>query len=527
MAAGRKTMVTIVKPFCKLSSELDPSIVLAPDFMSHEIWPSGPKVGDAEWEFLAGCIHRSTRSNRVISFDHLMGKKMIPPTIKLMSRQYAVLTLAGPNSIRSLATFQNRVHLNNRLIGECLDQFPAMLALSALSPDELSCVCKTLQKDWTKGNTDRALLKKVLEEIADFYNRGLLTDTYSTADCSANLEDVPTTLRQNLDALRRARPTPPASETTPDSTLPFTPAWVDALLPIAQFYIEILSRHITRHLAEYKRLCGTVGDAKRHCVKKVIGRNIAEAYANFAAQEAEDGKWTDQDGTILQNLPFETDGTVAFPPRSVNDLHALIASLQICCFQIIALQSAARAAEMHTVSSHGISQSDDEDPIFAIHGSIYKATGAIGYRHHKWIVSQQAVKAVEAQDRLFDGIRTGEHFWCQTKQGSVGKRLNRSEQMHLIKFVDRHRLSAFLDGRQISTRRFRKTWAEMAMIAGLTADQIRRQLGHAPSEGGITDQTAGYMFADRNASLRFQIAHPQTSSLSPAIKSFLKETIKP
>jgi hypothetical protein len=527
MATNRRTVVTVVKSFCKWGSILDPSIVLAPDFFSQEISPSGSKVGDAEWEFPADWIVRGTRSNRVISFEQFALKGHTPQSVEYMARQYAVLLLTSNNTIRSLATFQNRVHLNNRLIAACLEKVHGLRSLSNLSHEELSLACRSLQTDWTKGNSDRALLRKVIEEVANYYNRELLSDNYTKFDCSARLTVAPFTQRQNLDAIRRTQPKLPKSDKTPDSTLPFPVEWVDTLLPIARFYINVLSPHVTRHLAEFKRLRAIVGREKHDRVKKVIGRNIAKAYAKFAAQEIEEVKWVDQEGTILQDLEFETNGSFAFPPRNVDDLHALVASLQICCFQIIALQSAARAAEMHTVSTQGISQSGDDDPVFAIHGSIFKGTGSVGFRDHKWIVSQQAVKAVEVQDKLFAGIRSEGYFWCQTKQGSLGKPLNKSEQMHLIKFVDRHNLSALLEGGQISIRRFRKTWAEMAMIAGLTADEIRQQLGHAPSEGGITDQTAGYMFSDQDASLRFQVAQPQTSSLSSSIKSFLKETIKP
>lgn len=98
-----------------------------------------------------------------------------------------------------------------------------------------------------------------------------------------------------------------------------------------------------------------------------------------------------------------------------------------------------------------------------------------------------------------------------------------SEQVHLVTFVRRHQL---VDNGKISTRRFRKTWAELAMISNLSVELIRQQLGHAPSEGGISDQTASYMFSDRESSLRFQLANSETFGPSAEIECLMKEVFK-
>jgi hypothetical protein len=525
MLRRNKSSTVVVKPFCKWASAIDPSIVLAPGFMSSVISPLGSKAGDAEWEFSKDYIPRGSRANRTLSFEFSQLDLHLRPESNIMARQYALLLAAEDNSIRSLATLKNRVQLNNRLIGACGNVTGGDRLFASMSLGELSDACKLLQDDWTESNSDYGLLRKIIEEVTSFHKRGLLADGYTSHDCSECLFELSSiTLSESLDALRN-RVALPKYKDPSVSTLPFSIEWVNALLPIARCYIE-LAPHITRHLEKYEELRREITRNKQDCVKKVIGRAITKAYIQFAKEEIEAGKWTRRDGTPFLKLPFETDGTIVFPPRHTSHLLALVSSLQIVCFQIVALISAARLSELHTVSTSGISQSDHEEPIYAIHGLIFKGTGTVGYRRHKWIVSQEAVEAIRVQERLFKSFRSGPHLWCQTALGSLGEPMCSSEQVHLVTFVRRHLLTPLVNDGKISTRRFRKTWAELAMISNLSVELIRQQLGHAPSEGGISDQTAGYMFSDRESSLRFQLANSETFGPSAEMECLMKEVFK-
>jgi len=526
MAPLTNSSTVVVKPFCKWASALDPTIVANPNFMEEIVSPLGSKAGALEWEFSRDFIPRGSRADRTVSFDlAIPGLDLNEKSVK-MTRQYALLLAAEDNSIRSLATFRNRVQLHNRLAKACGQITGGGRPFSSMSLEELSKACGILQAGWADANSDHALLRKIIEEVGSLSARGLLSDGYTSTDCSARLCDVsPITLSTSLDMLRTRDVQRPKHKVTSVSTLPFAAEWLNALMPIARCYIE-LAPHIFRHFDKYNDLREQITRDKKGCVKKVIGRTVTRAYVDFATAEIESGKWLKPDGTVRLTLPFEHDETIVFPPRHTDHLLALVASLQMICFQLVALSSAARLAEMHTISTEGIAQSHHQEPTYALHGKILKGTGVVGYRRHKWIVSREAVEAVRIQDRLFKNVRSGEHLWCQTHQGSLGQPMLSSEQIHLVIFTRRHRLNTLVDDGRISARRFRKTWAELAMIGNLSAELIRQQLGHAPSEAGLSDQTAGYMFAHRESSMRLQLADPETFGPPAEIEALMMEVFK-
>lgn len=527
MSLRRKSSAVIAKPFCRWASKIEPSIALDPNLMSFVISPLGSKVGDLEWEFPEEWTLRGSCADRTLSFALAEPGITLRPEAEKMARQYAIaLAAANDNSIRSLATLQNRVRMNNRLLRACVSVIGGERMFNSMTIEELLGACRILQSDWSHDNSDRALLRKVIEEVSQYRERGLLADGYTSVDCSARLGELSsTTVSDGLDMLRSRKDQPKKHKETSISTLPFAIEWIRVLLPIARTYIE-LAPHITRHLDRYEELRRQITQTAAGRAKKVVGRAVTKAYVEFAIAEMKDERWTAPDGSVLNHLPFKTDETIVFPPRHTNHLFALVASLQIVLFQLVAFSSAARASELYTVSTRGISESEGEEAIYAIQGLIFKGTGAVGYRRQKWIVSREVIEAIRIQDRLFEQVRVGNQLWCQTAQGSVGQPMRGSEQMHLTTFVRRHRLGALVDGGKICTRRFRKTWAELAMLQNVPVDLIRQQLGHAPSEGGISDQNITYMFASRDASLRLQLANPEARGVTSEIEGLMMEVFK-
>jgi hypothetical protein len=505
-----RTKITVVKPFVRWASRLDPEIASQPNFLETIVSPLGSKAGDAAWRFPLEWLKRGSQSKTTLSFESLEGIEISPETA-VMARQYPIMLSVYTESIRSIATLGKRVHLNNRLIQACLRVLGGARPMSSLTHEDLAEACSILKLDWTGKNSDGALVRKILEEVSVFKARGLLADGYTNGRLDLRLSDLaPTTLTETLNTLRKERSKLPMQKGASPSTLPLNRDYVDAVMEISRFYLKHMTDHITRHFDKLHTLSGEIAEAKKNRVPKVIGRAIARAYADFAEQEAIKGAWQRRDGSTCDVLPFDTDSSYVFPPRRVQDLLMLVASLQMACFHIIALASAARPSELHTVSSGGVSVVEGDEPLYWLNGLILKGAGDIGYRRHKWVITREAVEAIRTQELLFKEWRSGAfHLWCQTKLGAIGKQMRSSEGMHLAAFTKRHKITSLARG-SVSARRFRKTWADLAMISHLHVELIRQQLGHAPSKRGASVQTFGYMFASRDAASRLEASDPET-----------------
>lgn len=499
-----RTKITVVKPFVRWASRLEPEIASQPNFLQTIVSPLGSKAGDATWRFPSEWLKRGSQSTTTLSFESLEGIKISSETA-LMARQYPIMLSVYTQSIRSIATLNGRVQLNNRLIQACLRVLGEARHMSSLTHEDLAEACSILKLDWTDKNSDGALLRKIIEEVSAFKARGLLADGYTSGRLDLRLSDLaPATLTETLNTLRKERSKLPMQNGASTSTLPLSRDYVDAVMEISRFYLSRLSDHITRHFDKLHELSKEIAEAKKDCVPKVIGRAIARAYTDFAEEEAIKGAWH------CDALPFETDSSYVFPPRRVQDLLALVASLQMASFHIIALASAARPSELHTVSSGGVSVVEGDEPLYWLNGLILKGAGDIGYRRHKWVITREAVEAIRIQERLFKEWKSvALHLWCQTKLGAIGKQMRSSEGMHLAAFTKRHKITSLARG-NVSARRFRKTWADLAMISHLHVELIRQQLGHAPSKRGASVQTFGYTFASRDAASRLEASDPET-----------------
>lgn len=195
----------------------------------------------------------------------------------------------------------------------------------------------------------------------------------------------------------------------------------------------------------------------------------------------------------------------------------------MACFQVLAITSAARLSEIHEVGPESICEPSLELGLPTIRGQVFKGAGAIGFRPHRWVVSHMAIRALLFQDRLFRRYRIDDHLWCQTAPGSVGQPMRSAECNHLQRFAQRH----CVDDTQISTRRFRKTWAEFAMISRLPIEDFRRQLGHAVTELEINDLNISYLLPSRDSSFRYRAASAQGVRPSAELLQILRETMAP
>lgn len=511
MSSSRaRTKITVVKPFVKWASQLDPEVASQPNFLEAIVSPLDSKAGDATWKFPSKWLKRGSQCTTTLSFESLEAIDM-PPETALMARQYPIMLSVYNRSIRSIATLNRRVQLNNRLIQACLQVLGEPRHMLSLTHEDLAEACGILKLDWTEENSDGALIRKIIEEVSAFKARGLLADGYTNGRLDVRLGDLArATLTETLNTLRKERRKLPVQTGVSPSTLPLNRDYVDAAMEISRFYLSHLHAHITRHFDVLHELSGEIAKNKKDRVPKVIGRAIARAYADFAEKEAIEGAWKCRDGSTCDVLPFDTEPSYVFPPRCIQDLLALVASLQMACFHIIALSSAARPSELHTVSSGGVSVVDGDEPLYWLSGLISKGAGDVGYRRHKWVITREAVDAIRIQERLFKDWRSGAlHLWCQTKLGAIGNQMRSSEGMHLAAFAKRHRIASLASG-NVSARRFRKTWADLAMISHLRVELIRQQLGHAPSKLGASVQTFGYMFAGRDAASRLEASDLET-----------------
>ena len=188
----------------------------------------------------------------------------------------------------------------------------------------------------------------------------------------------------------------------------------------------------------------------------------------------------------------------------------------MACYQVTALLSAVRAGEMHGLHPDGISRS--ADGILQLHGRIRKGAGAAGFRRHAWTVDELVHDAIHVQWKLFDTFRNGDHLWCQTAPGTIGSRMRNSAQLHLEAFVQRNNLKRYLDDAGISHTAFRKAWAKLMYLSGLSIADIGGQFAHKVKELGEASVTLNYVNRDpyTRAEKRIQ-SDPSAYGLPPRI----------
>jgi hypothetical protein len=507
--------VTIIDPFRFWCARLNPQV-----FKNWDIFPDqlvapktkttgGSYAREEVWKFPTEWFP-SGPDRLCFTFDVADGTFARETT--LMIRQYAVALMCQRQS-QALATIKKKVDLAMRLLVKVASEKPVGAPLASISFDQLSAASSALVDNWAIDSSDRYLLNTVVGDIAKFRKAGWLSDGFCNEALDQPLTSLPLVDRQHYfeEIKKSARVEGTVRSPSQRGVLPVPKAYIDAMLPIGIFLIEDLSSIIIENFHRFCEIRDSVTSEKgsRVC-KKVLGRTIATEYKKSAAVPA-----TDDYAALCEDHRQLTGRN--FSLSCYRDLFAEVANLQMACYQASASLSAVRAGEMHSFHPDGINRNGEG--VLQLHGRIRKGVGSAGFRRHAWTVDELVHNAIHVQWNLFDPVRGGDdHLWCQTAPGVIGSKMRNSSQLHLKAFVQRNNLNIHLEKAGISHTAFRKAWAKLMYLAGLSIADIGGQFGHKVKELGKASVTMNYVNRDpyTRAEKRLQ-ADKSAYSLPPKI----------
>ncbi|MEH2474073.1 hypothetical protein V1281_004742 [Nitrobacteraceae bacterium AZCC 2161] len=495
ITSTRNTTVAVADPFRVWCGQINPQVLRDSDSLLDQIVApptesksQGSLVRDEYWIFPSEWFP-SGPDRLCLSLSAEQG--ILAPETHLMLKQYAIGLMVQPRT-RALVTIKNHVDVCRRIIGSLAVSKQHGAPLSSVSFSHLSQATDALTAGWAVDNSDRFLLKHVVSQIAEFRKRGWLSDGFGDASLDLPITDLPLEERQRyFDEINKSPRVEGVIRARSQRGCPPVPKeYVDAMLPVAILLIDELSPFIIAHARLLFDARESISKKKggRVC-KKRLGKIVAAEYSDLASRKA-----SNRFSELCEDYRRLTGCN--FSLASVNDLRDQMANLQMGCYQVIAVLSAARKGEMHGLHPDGLRYSADGE--LQLHGRIRKGAGAAGYRKHAWTVDELARDALQTQWDLFEPFRNGEHLWCQTAMGSIGAKMRGTESEHLKAFVERNHLQHHLDEAGIAHTGFRKAWATLMYLGGVDIMSIARQLGHTVNEEEEDEPsvTMGYINSD-------------------------------
>jgi hypothetical protein len=484
-----------IQPFRDWCGAIDPRVLLDESAFKSTIvaprtaeFPDGVPAKYHTWEFPEHWFPRGSRATRCLQFgklEVLAGNSAPGLKLVLAVKQYTVGAMTLPERALSLPTIRRRCNAAIRLATAVLKICHGKKTFSDLSLDD---ALEVVREARTNSNDDEEL-GSVLTEVNEYGEAGLVCDYFRNVDWKRSFLSSLETLSKFADRFideTQAIEKPKAARPLPD---PYT----ERMIEIAIFYIEVISKHIIRH-AEYfgslrKEVLMTKGCNQS---KKLALRKVWKKYKKFAISDL--SNWKTKDGAPICTLPFEHD--YAFPPRRLKHLLVLVSNLQMCSFQLVALDGAMRLGEQHTL---GIDQTYLLDVLGKLvpiaRGMTFKTTGGKGCDGCEWAITYLALRALDIQKRLFAAFESRSTVtspWRETKPGSIGAPMRSAELIHLNTFARRHNLLGHCENGRICHRQFRKTFARlMAKFADEGVKVVRQQLKHSDDQ-----QTSDYILAD-------------------------------
>ena len=449
-------------------------------------YPSGIPAGHYIWQFPEHWFVRGSAARRLIDFSRLerhigtaSGQRLL-----ISVKQYtgACMTVAARRL--SFSSVKKRSLAATRLALATLDLGQGNIGFRDLDVPQALRVVAASRTNFD----DDALLRCVIQELNDYGQAGLVSDYFEKVDWRQCALDLPADQRACFVGVRQ-RP-----ESNPRR--PLTDAYVEHAMQIIMVYVALLADKILEHARHYAEVRETVLREKTpERSKKLALRRAWRKYSRFA--EADAPNWP------LGSLPFRC--SYEFPPRRLTDLFALISTLQMCAFQLVALDGAMRLSEQHTVdpeTSYLLDVSGHAVPI--LRGRTFKIKGDHGWNGREWAVSPLARRALKIQSELAAAFRhdaVEATVWISTKPDSLGAPMRSAEIMHLNKFAERHYLLGFCENGRICHGQFRKTFARlMALYAEKGIQTVRQQLQHESE-----DQTSDYILS--NPDTGFDLMH--------------------
>lgn len=340
--------------------------------------------------------------------------------------------------------------------------------------------------------------------------------------------DAPTLLRQSRsDAMKGTPPSNPRPARR-EPHLPFPDDYLSAMAERSLWLMKVIGPNVLAVTEQMVEIWAesikpgwawpTITSYRQNETREYLGKYV----------------WRDPAGTEMTALPFELrlpeelkfavlnpqkDQTseMRWPPRNYRDVKAVLCTVQMAHYFIVALSMGARASEALSLERNCVVYAADGRPY--ANGLTYKLVQAFEGEPRDWLLPDIAVKAIEQQSRLAalaeqisdagrgrprreQSVRekqkrtTCRHLWGEISAapGSDSSKALRNVNPYLQRYAKTLGLSAAPGGQNIRSHRFRKTLARLVALALTQAPKILMDVfGHKSIE-----MTLYYILTDKD-----------------------------
>lgn len=338
--------------------------------------------------------------------------------------------------------------------------------------------------------------------------------------------DAPILERQSRSA---AMVGAPLSNPTPgrrDPHLPFPDDYLSAMAERSLWLMNVIAPNV---LAVSERMIAIWAESTKFgWAWPTITSYRQNETREFLAQYV----WRDQAGTEMTTLPFELRlpeelkfaalnpqedqvGELRWPPRNYRDIKAVLCSVQMAHYFIVALSMGARASEALSLERKCVVYAADGRPY--ANGLTYKLVQSFEGEMRDWQLPAVAARAIEQQARLValaeqisdagqgrirraklneKNSALSQHLWGEISAGSSSDSSQplRHINVYLKRFAITLGMSTAPGGQNIRSHRFRKTLARLVALAVTQAPKILMDVfGHKSIE-----MTLYYILTDKD-----------------------------